>query len=129
MILRAREHCEGARHGFDCDNSVLEGPLARLASGSSWDEGDKGRLTPDDAGVFSTRIKPSESIEGPFRMRQESETLSRPTIIRPCDPAQRRNVGFLETQAAQTKLSYSSPDISGGGRPEDEASEAASSTS
>ena len=54
-ILRARESCEGARHGFDCDSGVLERFLARLASGSRAD-GDKGRLAPDDADVcpFST---------------------------------------------------------------------------
>lgn len=103
--------------------------FTRLDPGPSEAEGERGRLIPRievDCDP-SISISSAPTLTGPFRRRQGSVGVSRTTMIAPQVPAQRFKVGFRETQAPHTKLSYSSPEISGGGRPEDEDSDAASS--
>ena len=55
--------------------------------------------------------------------------LFRTTIIAPRVPAHFFRVSMFETQDPQMKLSYSDAEIRGGGSPEEEASDTASSLS
>lgn len=128
--FRASGSCGGARHGIEEVNSSSRVFFERFAFGSSKVEREEGLLVPTVESFCrssSTCTSSWSTLVDPLRRRHGSPGLSRTTIIAPAVPAHRIKVGFWETQAPHTKLSYSSPEIRGGGRPEDEASEAASS--
>ena len=129
MIVAARGCWGGARHEGVAKWGVGEEPFARLVSGPSRAEGDRGRLIPEDdeAWLLSICTTSSSTSGGPLTRRQELPGLSRTTNVAPEVPAHRRNVGLRLTQEPQTSDSYSSPEMSGGGSPEEDASDAASS--
>ena len=120
-------------HGVDSGEVVLEleEPRARLASGSCAKEGESGRFALEADGVeeSSTLTGSSGCCVSPFRHVQGSVVLFRTTITAPRVPAHFFSVSIFETQDPQMKLSYSDAEIRGGGRPEEEASDTASSLS
>ena len=109
----------------------LEEPRARLASGSCAKEGESGRfaLEANGAEESSTVTSSSGCCVSPFRHLQGSVVLFRTTIIAPRVPAHFFKVSMFERQDPQMKLSYSDAEIRGGGSPEEEASDTASSLS
>lgn len=118
-------------HAVDSGEVALElgEPRARLASGSPAKEGESGRFAPDvdTAEELSTLTSSSGCCVSPFRHLQGSVVLLRKTIIAPRVPAHFFRVSIFETQDPQIKASYS--EIRGGGSPEEEASDTASSLS
>lgn len=128
-MTRARG-CGGARHG--ADEAATRGagePLVRFASGPFRADGDRGRLVPETGSSWacSILISSSSTLDGVSIRRHGLSAASRATNIVPAVPIQRFKMGLKETHDPQRKLSYSSPVISGGGSPEDDTSDAASS--
>lgn len=120
-------------HAFDGGEVALEleVPRARFASGSCAKDGESGRFAPEVNVVeeSSTVTSSSGCCVSPLRHLQGSVVLFRTTIIAPRVPAHFFRVSIFETQEPQIKLSYSDAEIRGGGSPEEEASDTASSLS
>lgn len=132
-IFSAVELRVGARHGTD-EDSGSGAARSLLVSGAfeSEVEGERGLLDPVFAETTSiatsTSISVWEVCSSPIIFQGAVGSL-RATILTPGVPAYRFRVCIPDTQDPQMNESYSAPWIRGGGSPEEDASESASSFS
>lgn len=83
----------------------------------------------DSATDLASSTLTSLSAMGPFSIVHGEPMSSRTTMSTPLVPAQRTKVLFRFTQELHMNDSYAASFMSGGGRPEDDASDASSPTS
>lgn len=130
MIAWATELCFGPRHKDDGRVDACEKPRTLFASGILASEGERARLIPivENPGepLFTSIFSSATHKSSPSRL-QGLAGSSRMTIMAPGVPEYRFRISFFDTHAPHTKHSYSVPEISGGGRSEDDASETVSS--
>jgi hypothetical protein len=125
----------GARHGAD-EIAAAEDARALFASGESVSavaEGERCRFVPvvgatPSSDTSKTKSSPWGADVSPM-IFQGALASSRTTIMTPGVPAYRLRVCIPETQDPQMNESYSAPAIRGGGRPEEDASDAVPSFS
>ena len=138
----ARKSDSGARQSCDDVNSSAPSSRipssdfsgrGRLARCSSTAESGRARFSPTVVGSEPSVAPPmstglSLSIARPATSQTSAEP-SRTTINTPGVPAYLCRVSIFSTHAPHTKLSYKDAVMSGGGRPEEDASECTSSSS